>query len=51
MNFLRQRKRKSLKNACLTNKLQPDQDPKLNVKSEPDPKKIIMDPQHCYYEY
>jgi hypothetical protein len=25
-----------------------DPEPKLNVKSEPDQEKIVMDPQHCY---
>jgi hypothetical protein len=28
----------------------PDPDPKPTEKKDPDPKKIIPDPRHCWYE-
>ena len=29
----------------------PDPDPKFPEKSDPDPKKIILDPQHCKWHF
>jgi hypothetical protein len=36
----------TLKSTCLTNKPEPDLEPKINEKSDPDPKKFIIDAQH-----
>jgi hypothetical protein len=41
----------SLKYACSTNNPEPDPEPNVNVRSEPDLKKIVMDPQHWLVPY